>query len=53
VRVAAKRGYDIAIVHPGLFRSVTNPFCPQYQHALPYPRYIRELLCNLRPDAVI
>ena len=52
VSVAAKRGYDISILHPGLFLSVTNPFYSQYRHALPNPWRIRELLHNLRPDVV-
>ena len=52
VRVAAKRGYDIAILHPGLFLNITNPFYPQYRHAVPNPWRIRELLDNMRPDAV-
>jgi glycosyltransferase involved in cell wall biosynthesis len=50
--VAAQRGYDISILHPGLFPSVTNPFYPQYRHAVPTPRRVSELLDNVQPDAV-
>jgi glycosyltransferase involved in cell wall biosynthesis len=52
MQVAAQCGYNISILHPGLFPSITNPFYPQYRHALPNPWRIRELLRHLRPDAV-
>ena len=49
VRVAAQRGYDISLLHPGLFRRVTNPFYPQYRHAVPTPWRIRALLDTVQP----
>jgi glycosyltransferase involved in cell wall biosynthesis len=52
VRVAAQRGYDISLLHPGLFRRVTNPFYPQYRHAVPNLGRIRALLDTVQPEAV-
>jgi glycosyltransferase involved in cell wall biosynthesis len=45
-------GYAFAVLHPGMFACLRNPWYRQYAHALPNPWRLRRLLRHLRPDAV-
>ena len=47
-----RRGYAFAVLHPGLFARLPNPFYRQYSHALPNPWRARRLLQHIQPDAV-
>lgn len=52
IAVAAARGYDISILHAGMFPNIANPFYRQYRLALPSLRRTQALLQRLQPDAV-
>jgi glycosyltransferase involved in cell wall biosynthesis len=45
-------GYTFAVLHPGMFARLRNPWYRQYAHALPNPWRVRHLLRHFRPDAV-
>ena len=47
-----KRGYEITIVHPGLFRTVSLPGYPEIRLALFPRKRLRKMLADIQPDAV-
>ena len=47
-----RRGYEITIVHPGLFRRVSLPGYPEIRLALFPRKRLRKMLADIQPDAV-
>jgi hypothetical protein len=49
--VGTQRGYAFAVLHPGLYPRLPNPFYRQYWHALPTPWQVWRFLQAAQPHA--
>ena len=47
-----KRGYEVSVIHPGLFRTMSLPGYPEIRLALFPRKRLRKMLADIQPDAV-
>lgn len=47
-----KRGHDVLVVHPGMFRSVPYPLYPEVRFCLLPSRRLRRIVREFRPDRI-
>ena len=47
-----KRGYEVSVIHPGLFRTVPMPSYPEIRLAIFPRRKLKRMLDDQRPDSI-
>lgn len=52
VALLTERGYEITVIHPGLFRTMPMPFYPEIPLALFPSKKIKQLIAEASPDAI-